>query len=175
VNIVERARIEGAVQSYEWWLDLRGATVRRRRELRRELRANLLEAAKHCGARAAVGNLGSTRLMAAEAVSVDRMRPRWTVGFQTALAALLLSSFAELLAALAWLDGATAAHPDHRVTGSLTLFPGSSAQYTPPGLNLTFGPGWLCPAIGLLVLVAVARPWRALTRRRKRQRDPLAA
>lgn len=60
-----------------------------------------------------------------------------------------------------------AAAPAARVTGSLTLFPGSTVEYTPEatGFTLLFAPGWACLAAGLLVFVAVARPWRVLTGR----------
>lgn len=41
----DRLRVENAVFSYSFWLDLRGIAGRRRRDLRRELRANLQDAA----------------------------------------------------------------------------------------------------------------------------------
>jgi hypothetical protein len=175
VNLLERARIEAAVLSYDFWLESRGTAGRRRRGLRRELRANLLDAAERTGARAAVHNLGSTRRMAAESVCEDRRRPRWNLGLQAAVSALMLTLLVEFLTALAWVDGATAARPDHQVNGSIALFPGSSMQYTPPGVNMMFGPGWLCLAIGLFALVTVARPWRVLTGRTRDRRDPLVA
>lgn len=82
MTVRDRVRIERAVQSYDWWLDLRGAPRRRRRELRTELRSNLRDATAHVGSRAAVSGLGSTRQMAAEVVPEDPTRPRWTAGLQ---------------------------------------------------------------------------------------------
>jgi hypothetical protein len=172
MNVADRLRVERTVLSYDWWLDLRGANGRRRRELRRELRANLVDATQHVGSGAAVRSLGSTREMAAEALPPDRTRPRWAAGLQAGLAALTATLLLELLAALTWLDGAEAADPDGRVTGPLTLFPGSSVEYTPveSGFSFFFAPGWTALAVGLLVLVVVARPWR-LARRSPRPRS----
>ena len=65
MNILDRARIVGATPSYDLWLDLAGVPGRRRRELGRELRANLGDAAALVGSRKAVRNLGSIREMAA--------------------------------------------------------------------------------------------------------------
>lgn len=162
MNVIDRARVERAVLSYDWWLDLRGASGRRRRELRRELRVNLEDASGHVGAGAAVRSLGRTRDMAAEALPTDRSRPRWTAGAQAGIAALTATLLLEMLAALTWLDGARAADPDGRVTGSMTLFPGSSVEYAPveSGFSAFIAPGWSALVVGLLVLVLVARPWR---------------
>ena len=105
MNVIDRARIENAVQSYSFWLDWRGASGRRRRELRRELPANLVDAADHGGARDAVRHLGGTRRMAAEALPPDRAaRAGPSVSTATAGAARP-GPVVELLAALAWVDG----------------------------------------------------------------------
>lgn len=167
MNVVDRVRVERAVSSYRWWLDVRGASLRRRRELGSELRGNLLEAAEQLGARQAVQALGSPRQMAADAVPVRRGRPRWTLGARTAGAAMAAVVLVEFLAALAWLDGVADAGPTHRVSGSLTLFPGSSLRYDPfdTGFSMLFEPGWLCLPIALVVFLAVCRPWLALGRR----------
>ena len=168
MNVVDRLRIERAVYSYTWWLDLRGASARRRRELRRELRANLLAAAEHSTARSAVRSLGSTRDMAAQATPPDPTAPRWNVGASAAIATAAVVLFVELLCALAWWDGAMAANATGALTGRMTLFPGSSLRHeTLPGggISLMFQPGWLFAAVGVLTFVLAARPWRALNRR----------
>ena len=167
MNVLDRARLEVAVQRYDWWLALRGAPGRRRRELRRELRANLADAAAGQGSRAAVSALGSTRTMAAEALPVDLTNPRWSAGAAAGAVAVAAVLLVELWAALGWLDGVVAAGPSRGagpVAGSLTLFPGSSLEYARAGsgFSLAFEPGWLCLVAGLLGFLAVARPWRAL-------------
>jgi len=166
MNVLDRARLETAVQRYDWWLALRGAPGRRRRELRRELRANLADAAAAAGSRTAVRALGSTRTMAAEALPEDRTGVRWSAGLSAGAAAVGVVLLVEFWTALGWLDGAGAAVAGRagRAEGSLSLFPGSRLEYVEDasGLSLSFQPGWLALLAGLLVLLAVARPWRAL-------------
>ncbi|MBN1093718.1 hypothetical protein JKP75_14850 [Blastococcus sp. TML/M2B] len=164
MTVRDRVRIERAVQSYDWWLDLRGAPRRRRRELRTELRSNLRDATAHVGSRAAVSGLGSTRQMAAEVVPEDPTRPRWTAGLQAGGAALAIAVLVALLAGLAWADGAMSADANSPARGSVALLPGSSMEYEPlgDGFSVSTGVGWLPLAVGVLVFVAVARPWRAL-------------
>lgn len=172
MNVADRFRVEWTVLSYDWWLDLRGAPGRRRRELRRELRTNLQDASGHVGAAAAVRSLGSTRAMAADALPTDPTRPRWTAGAQAGVAAFTVVLLLQFLAATAWLDGAMAAEPDGRVTGSIRLAPGSAMEYSPlsTGFSMSFAPGWGALAVGLGVLVLVARPWRLA---RRAARTPL--
>jgi hypothetical protein len=168
MNAMDRARIERAVLSYDFWLDLRGTPWRRRRDLRAELRANLREASARSGSKTAVGALGSTRQMAADAAAEDTGRPRWTVGVHSGVTALLLTLLLALLTGLAWADGVMDADPDGPVSGSVTLLPGSSMEYRPleSGFSVETGVGWLPVAVGLLVFVIAARPWRALGRSR---------
>jgi hypothetical protein len=169
MTVLDRVRIERAVLSYDWWLDLRGASWRRRRDLRAELRSNLREATARSGSTAAVTALGSTRRMAAEAAPVDATRPRWTAGLQSGFAALALTLLVAFVAGLAWADGVMDADPDAPVRGSVTLLPGSSMEYAPlaDGFSVSTSVGWLPVAVGLVVLVVVARPWRALAGRRE--------
>ena len=163
MNLLDRARIETAVQSYDVWLDLRGAPWRRRRGLRRELRANLIAAADHVGSREAVDRVGSTRLMAAEALPLRADRPRCCTGFAVSLVAAAVVVLVEFLAALAWIDGVIAANPQGSVSGTMSLFPASSLSYTEmeSGFAFAIAPGWLGPIIGVVLFVLVARPWRA--------------
>jgi hypothetical protein len=169
MTVRDRARIEWAVLSYDWWLDLRGTPRRRRRDLRAELRSNLRDASARGGSRAAVAALGGTRRMAADAVPVDRTRPRWTAGLQAGVAALALAVLLALLSGLAWADGVMAADPGTPVRGSITLLPGSSMEYAPAadGFSVSAGVGWLPLVLGVLVFCAVARPWRAVSGRRR--------
>jgi hypothetical protein len=168
MNVLDRIRIERAVLSYDWWLDLRGTPWRRRRDLRSELRANLREAAVRSGGRAAVAALGSTRQMAADAVPDDPTRPRWTVGLHSGFGALVLTLLGALIAALAWADGVMSTDPDGPASGSITLLPGSSVEYAPvsEGFSVSYSVGWLPLSVAAAVFVAVARPWRAVGARR---------
>ena len=171
MNVVEHLRVEWAVQSYGLWLDLRGASGRRRRALSRELRANMREAGADHGASAAVRALGSRRAMAEQAIVADPSSVRWTTGAQAALVALAVVVFVELLASLAWLDGVEAAEPAGAVTGSMALFPGSSLTYEPlarGGLSVSLSPGWLALAVALVTMVIVSKPWRLVTGRQAR-------
>ena len=169
MTVSDRLRIEWAVASYNWWLDLRGTPRRRRRDLRSELRSNLRDATAHSGSKAAVAALGGTRRMAAEAAPHDPSRARWTAGLQAGGAALGLALLVVLVSTLAWADGVIAADPDRTVSGSVTLLPGSSMEYAPlaDGFSVSTDVGWLPLVAGVLVFVAVARPWRALTGRRE--------
>ena len=166
MNVLDRARIERAVLSYDWWLDLRGTPWRRRRDLRSELRANLRDAASRSGARQAVASLGSTRQMAAEASVDDPTRPRWAVGVYSGMAALTLSLIVALSAGLAWADGVLSADPVEPVSGSVTFIPGSAVEYAPvgDGFALSYSTGWAPVVVALAVFVVVARPWRAVRR-----------
>lgn len=170
MSLLDRIRTEIAVVRYDLWLDLRGVTGGRRRELRRELRANLADAAAERGSRAAVERLGSLRHMAAQAAPVDPTRPRWSVGLGAALALVLLTVLAELWSAMAWADGVLATAPAVAVSGSMTLFPGSEVSYAPSaaGFEVGFSPGWTSLAVGLLAFLLVARPWRLLAHRDRR-------
>ena len=167
MNVLDRARIVGAILSYDLWLDFAGVPGRRRRDLRRELTANLGAATAVVGSRDAVRGLGSTREMAEAASGPDLMRPRWTVGFTVGFSLLGLSLLAELLAALSWLDGAMAATPESGVTGAMTFFPGSSLTYSPSadGFSLSVNVGWACLAVGFIAFALAARPWRLFIRR----------
>ena len=165
MNVLDRARIEWAVLSYDFWLDLRGTPWRRHRDLRAELRANLRDASARSGTRAAVDALGSTRQMAADAQAVDPARPRWTAGVHSGFGALMLTLLGALIAATAWADGVLSADPTGPVSGSVTLLPGSALEYAPvgDGFALSYSTGWAPVVVGLVVFVVVARPWRALT------------
>jgi hypothetical protein len=164
---LEHVRIWRAAQSYDFWLDVNGVSGARRRELRSELRRNLVDAAADGGAPTAIGSLGSLRQMAREASPADPTKPRWRSGLSMAAAAAAVMLLVELLAALAWVDGAMAASPDRSVIGSMALFPGSTLEYAPgpDGFSVSFFPGWLWLAVAALVLLIAARPWRVLTRR----------
>ncbi|MFC7492054.1 MULTISPECIES: hypothetical protein [unclassified Knoellia] len=78
---VDRLRIESAVLRYDFWLEMRGVRGRRRRALRSELRANLLEATSDVGVTRALFGIGSPKQLAYAAQPADPSRPRWSQGF----------------------------------------------------------------------------------------------
>jgi hypothetical protein len=169
MNVLDRARILGATMSYDLWLDFAGVPGRRRRNLRRELRANLGDATAFIGSREAVRGLGSTRTMAAAANAPDPTRPRWTVGFTVGMSIFALSIMGQFFAALSWVDGVMAAAPETIVTGAMTFYPGSSLTYDPSGsgFSVAIDFGWICLLIGCTAFALAAQPWRLLRQQRK--------
>lgn len=172
MNLLDHARITSATLDYDLWLDLAGVPGRRRRELGRELRANLRDATALVGSRRAVRNLGSIREMATAAHPPDRTRPRWTVGFTVGLSVSAVVWFVQLLASLSWIEGVMAAAPEHDITGPLVFFPGSNVSYSPlpggstSGFGFSMDFGWTGLIVGVITFVLVAQPWRLLLRRR---------
>jgi hypothetical protein len=169
MSLSDRLRIERAVQSYDWWLSWHNTGGRRRRELRRELRANLVAAAAEPGgARAAVTALGDIRQLATETLAADQPSSQWPGAVGKAFAALFVALFPEGVSALGWLQGAEAAGAleGPSVVGSLTFFPGSVVSFVHEGTYHSSGwqPGWLCLLVGALVFVVALRPWRVLAR-----------
>lgn len=167
MNLLGRARIERAVFAYASWLEAHGVPRRRRRDLRRELRANLFDAAESRGAREAVEALGNLRAMAAEVGTPDATQPRWSAGVAFAVAAFVLVSLVGLLASVWWVDGVRAADPEASVSGSLLLFPGSEVSHETisDGFSFEAKLGVLPFVSMVVVFVLVARPWRLVSGR----------
>jgi len=166
MNLLDRCRILSVSFCYDFWLEYAGVPGPRRRDLRRELRANLGDATARIGSRAAVRGLGGIREMAASAYPADSSRPRWVVGSTVGIFAFAVTIFGQFLAALSWLDGVIAATPQGTVTGAMTFYPGSSLTYDPVGQGFGFSLdfGWTGLVIGLIVGVLAAQPWRILRR-----------
>jgi hypothetical protein len=80
MTIVDRVRVENAVQTFDFWLELRGVSWRRRRELRRELRDNLAQAGAEVGVTAALFGIGSPKQLAYDSAPAEPARPRWSLG-----------------------------------------------------------------------------------------------
>lgn len=159
MNLLDRSRIERAVFTYDSWLEAHGVRAKRRRDLRRELRANLFDAADQHGARQAVEALGSLRSMASEVAASDATHPRWSAGAVAAATAFAAVSVLGFLAGAWWVDGARAVGPNESVSGSLFLFPGSMVEYRSiAGEGFSFevgiGPGPFVIAGLAFVLVA---------------------
>ena len=167
MSLTERVRIVSAVWAYDFWLDWRHVPRRARRDLRRELSANLTAAAAEVGAREAVRRLDGIRQLADDTAAIDTTRARWSAGCVMALAVAAVLVVVEVFAALLWADGAATAAPTATVRGSMPFFPGSSVTYAPSatGFAISVDLGWLWLAAALLTILAVARPWRVLRRR----------
>ena len=63
LRLADRLRIERAVQRVDWVLDGR-VPIAKRRQVRNELRSNLVEAAQEVGAEKAIQQLGDLREVA---------------------------------------------------------------------------------------------------------------
>lgn len=175
----DRLRIESAV----WRLDARLYELPRRVriEKRREVRADLIEAAAHVGAGPAIRNLGGVPRLAGELVAAEyddeRARPLLISNMWAAAAVPLV-----LLVLVAWLEQAA----DGFAKGVGAANPTASGTFTWDGLPLvqtqvkytfvngveTHTGGALGPLVYVVLLAVVlwgTKPWRFLrTASRKR-------
>lgn len=151
---------------YDWWLDYYGTPWKARRELRRELRANLAEAVVDRGWDDAVASLGNLRQLArqnAEAVR-DPRRPAWNIGGAAAAVCFAAIVVLALFASAAFTDGALAAGlaEGQSVTNHITLLPGvhSTAENSSGFMvALSISP-WLLLGLPALVFLLASRVWR---------------
>ena len=163
-SVLDRVRIESAVQRYDFWLDFRGIRRGRRRELREELRANLRDAASHAGAGAALLGIGSPRALAHDVAEADGSGARWVVGAYLALAVFAGLTMLWLVTVLGFVDGVRASG----VTGeevSATVFPwGSRVTTEVPSDGSGLSAGASLPTViwlaALLAFAVGARLWR---------------
>lgn len=169
LSLWDRMRIENAVQTYDFWLEMRGAGTAEYRPLRRELRANLMEAARERGVDAALDGVGSPRELARAVTPLNPIRARWRVGFLWAVMSFGLIWWTYFFTAIAFLDGVKASGVrGHDVRGG--VFPWFGSEFfarvdSSGGFSLggTLGPLlWVIPVV---VLLGVAQPWRTLRRR----------
>ncbi len=165
---LDRLRIGWAGVRYNFWLDLRFVRSKVRRELRRELVANLREAAADVGVSRALANVGSLRTLATEVARPDESQPRWYAGPIAGLAAAA-GSFALFLAqAATYAEGVLDADVDREVSSGLFPFPWSQVTVSPgdDGMSVAAQSGPLPMILALAIGLVVARPWRVLTGRR---------
>jgi hypothetical protein len=163
-SIADRIRVELLIQRLDYHLsDLPGP---RRRQVRREIRANLAAAAADVGTRRAVANLGHPRVLAAGYLAAEgRPLPQFRKGAWWAAAALAGYVWAALIFATGFLDGAEAASGlDRRLTSS---FLGATVEANPgPSFAVTFNAvALVLPAV---VFLLASRAWRALPPVRRR-------
>lgn len=173
LNLVDRARIEWTV----WGLDQRLYDIPRRSRIdrRRELRANLTEAARDVGASQALRELGSTTALAEEYRTAELgpgPRHSWIAAAIFVFTTTLIMNSVLFEAAQAFGDGILAGNPS--ASGTFTwhgaAFVQSKVTFTVADGGFTqvgggFSPGgWLLLAVGA---IAVGRLWRAVPRLRR--------
>lgn len=174
MKIIDRIRIEDAVQRYDFWLDVRGAPRRQRRELRHELRANLTEASADVGVTRALFGIGSPKQLAYDVAPTDPSRPRWGQGALVAAVVLGIVVLGVVYTATTFTAGVEASG----VTGQTVrgfVFPWYgvefSARVEPDRGGLATGAAniqYYLFGLPLLAFLLVAQPWRLLRRRRGR-------
>jgi hypothetical protein len=177
VGRFDRLRIERLV----WMLDqqLYDLPSQKRVATRREVRANLLEAAHDIGAGEALRRVGGSRQLARQYLAGefgDGPRHSWiSAAYVCGLFPLLLNYFlAE--AGTAFQEGVTAADP--HATGTF-VFPGISGLQSPATITFTdghassLGGAWapMAYAIWLLLTITAGRLWRL----RRRNHPTVAA
>ncbi|KGN41096.1 hypothetical protein [Knoellia aerolata] len=176
MTVLDRLRIENAVLRYDFWLEMRGVRGSRRRELRRELRANLGAASADVGTTRALFGIGSPKGLAYAATDTNPSRPRWSQAAIWASVAFGLVAFACLFTAIAFTAGVEASGVTGRAVRGF-VFPwfgvDFSARVEADGGGFSTGAGgvgtWFL-GVPLLVFLLVAQPWRLL-----RRQQPAAA
>jgi len=178
-TVLERIRIERLV----WTLDQRLYDLPRSSRIakRREVRANLLEAAADHGAREALRRIGSSGDLAREYLGAefgDRPHHSWTAAayFAALMPLLLISALSEV--SNAYGQALTAAHA---APGSFTW---SGVSYLQSPLTFTVeqgrvtqsGGAWtpIVYVIWLIGTIACGRLWRLLPPPSRRQQTPAA-
>lgn len=171
MGIIDRFRIENAVQTYDFWLELRGMRSRRRKEARRELRTNLRDAAADVGVTQALFNIGSPKELAYAMTPEATQRPRWSLGAMWASLAFVVVVFGLMYTASTFTSGVDASGVvGQQVTGFVFPWFGVDfmARIEPNRGGLAVGAGkaqWYVLGLPLLAFVLAARPWRAFTQK----------
>ncbi|MEL4504037.1 hypothetical protein AAEX63_04635 [Luteococcus sp. H138] len=156
---------------YDFWLDFYGAPWKARRQLRRELKANLAEASAEVGWERARDGLGSIRLLAKQSADAvrDPRRPAWNSGAVAAMLAFALICLLSLFASAAFIDGAMAAGLNGRtVSDRITLLPGVEATAMDRDDNFqlqTRISPWLLFGLPAVCFLLASRIWRMFGRR----------
>lgn len=171
LNGLDRLRIERLV----WSLDQQLYDLPRAQRIatRRDVRANLLEAARDVGATEALRRVGGSRRLAEQYLAAefgDNPRHSWISAAYAATLTPLLLTFFLTEAGNAFQGGVTAADP--HATGTYTwsgvVWLQSAATYTfNNGTASTHGGAWtpLTYLLWLLITIGVGRLWRLRFRR----------
>lgn len=93
----------------------------------------------------------------------------WGAALRAGATALVAVLVIEMIAGMAWLQGAAEAGLDTPIDSSLRFFPGSVVRYGTEGAGFEFGwtPGYLCLLVGAAVVLG-----RVLIRGAGRVPDP---
>ncbi len=166
-SAISRVRIEWAVVRYDFWLDLRCVPGRERRPLRRELRANLLDASATVGIDKALAGVGSPRTLAITAATDEILTSRWVAGAMAAFTASLALVLLFLFMSLYYTEGVLDSGIMGQTSSSLFPFIGSrvTVDNSESGFIVEGHPGLLPVVVAILTWLAVARPWRRLRSR----------
>lgn len=157
---MKKLRIEAAVRRLDWQLEGR-VPVRRRREIRRDLRANLAAAADHVGDAEAVRRLGDLRRLAEEYLDAEGGRLNVRAGTYAAIAVVAVLLLIDVLVLHAFQAGFDKAGG----TGPWSYSLGPFAYRHEPGEGLLFAAEIAWPAlIGLpgIAFFLWSRSWRKL-------------
>lgn len=163
-SVLDRARIEWAVARYNFWLDLGFVARRARKPLRRELRANLMDATATVGARQAISGLGPIRKLALGIAGEPGMRSRWLVATVAALTAMALSIAVFWFLSAYYMAGAFDSGSEG--PGSSWLFPFFGSRVTVDGSGMYTETGPFPLVVAVVTFIWVAKPWRGLRDRR---------
>jgi hypothetical protein len=167
--MLRKLQIESVIQKLDWQLE--GRVPRsRRREIRKELRANLAAAAEEVGTEEAIRRLGNVRDLAGEYLEFETGKIHVRTGLYAALVAVV---FLELLG-LALLDGFREGFEAAGGTGSshYSFWPysieASAGSQSAWSISIAW-PGLF--GVPLLAFLGWARSWRLLARRRPQTQE----
>jgi hypothetical protein len=176
-GIIDRLRIERLV----WALDQQLYDLPRRTRIatRREVRTNLVDAAREIGTSAALQRIGSSRQLAEQYLTAelgDGPRHSWVAAAYFAATAPLLLTFFLSEAALAYQHGLTAAHASGRFFWSGVAYLQSAQTFTVDHGQVSSTAGAWTPPTYLLWIagtIACGRLWRLLPALRRRHTAPV--
>ncbi len=166
LSLLERARIGWVCARYDFWLDLNSVRRKHRKELRTELKSNLVVASGRIGVSEAVRNLGSLRQFAAETVRDGQIRSPWLAGWMAGWTVLALAVFAFFALGLYYTEGVLDSGITETVESSLFPFFGSRivVDQSGGGIQWEFATGPMPLVWAFLAWLLVAKPWRSLNR-----------
>jgi hypothetical protein len=163
LTITDRLRRWSYLQDVSLWLDPMPGS--RRREILRDLRANLGDAALDVGMDRAIEDLGRPRALAREYLQAEpRNRPVWAAGVVAAGAVLLVGMLGWLTYAFGMADALMSVGGGTAEGGYLGLRVVTEAGPAVLGFE-TSGWSWPLTTAVLLALLLGARAWRLLARR----------